>query len=124
MPLLSLAPELRLNIYDAVLQHLLEIPEQHDTYILPEEYSKKSFADYHALLLTCREINSEIKQLFLTAYVDKITLFFDDCSKLYHLVERTHVPATQGRRLHDMKILFEVPIERCSPTRTADFFAA
>lgn len=122
MTLLSLPPELRLNIYDAVLRDLVEVPEHHDTYVLPEEWPKKSFADYHALLLTCREISSEIKHLFLTAYVDKITLFFDDCSKLYHFVERTHVPAEQGRRLQDMNISLRSPYRAISAWPDAKLF--
>lgn len=52
--LLDIPSELRLRIYDFVLQPLLEVPEHYDTYVLPDEWPQTSLASYRALILSCK----------------------------------------------------------------------
>lgn len=111
MLFLDLPSEMRLAIYDAVLQPLHATPEHYDTYVFPEEWPQKSFADYHSLLLTNKQISGEVQHFFLTDYVDKVTVFFDDCLELYGFAGKLCVYSQQGKRLQAMRLSLRSPTQ-------------
>ena len=101
--LLHLPLELRLVIYDLVLQHLLVDPEHHNTYVFPTEWPTKSFARYRALLLTCKQVNMEVADLFSTKYAAEVTIYYDNVRDLRPLVEQSRMLGPD-HPLHKLKI--------------------
>ena len=89
--LLSIPAELRIEIYNLLLQHLLINPEHHDTYVLPNEWPKQDFSAYRTLHLVCKHVNREVKDLFFTKYLDNMTIYFDNALELRALMKRLRV---------------------------------
>ncbi|KAK4547049.1 hypothetical protein LTR36_001270 [Oleoguttula mirabilis] len=77
-PLLQLPSELRLLIFDALVEPLVQKPEHFDVYMLPSEWPKTELGTYTSTLLTCKQLYAEAKDHFETHYLSKITIYFYD----------------------------------------------
>jgi len=80
--LLQIPKELRLLVYDALFEPLIQRPEHFDTYVLPSEWPTIRLSPYTSLLLICRQLFSEVRPYFKSRYLARLTLYFDNVSDL------------------------------------------
>lgn len=84
--LLTMPAEVRLRIYDCVLEPLVirTMPEYY--YMFADEWRGLMLRDYHSLVVSCKLINGEVQQHFEQYYLPNTTLFFDDVVKFGRFV--------------------------------------
>ena len=81
--LLRLPKELRLTIYDTLLEPLIDQGDVPDTYAFPDEWPKIDLSAYTNLVASCKQLHSEVKAHFEKCYLPGLTIFFDNTPQLY-----------------------------------------
>lgn len=86
-PLMKLPPELRLETYHYVFIDLTENRQRPvadlSVYREPEEWPNNELSTYVNLLVTCKEVNNEVKDLWEKHYASQCCLYFWQVPKLY-----------------------------------------
>ncbi|KAK5126637.1 hypothetical protein LTR85_009571 [Meristemomyces frigidus] len=95
---LAMPKELRLQVYDELLEPLIRRPEHFDTYVLPSEWPKNDLTPYTSLLFTSRQICEEVKDYFESRYLPKIfVLYLDNLNDLYALKQKLAATAEPSK---------------------------
>ncbi|KAK5126639.1 hypothetical protein LTR85_009573 [Meristemomyces frigidus] len=108
-----LPTELRLHIYDYLLEPMLELPEHLDTYMVPSEWPKLDLNTYTSMLLTCKDLRQEWKPYFEKHFLPKLMLYFDSVTDLLDFQSKVR---KLGQSYHTLRICLS------SCTHTAGYY--
>ncbi|KAK4547062.1 hypothetical protein LTR36_001283 [Oleoguttula mirabilis] len=100
-PLLQLPAELRLAIYDAIFEPLVQQPEHMDTFVLPSEWPKIDLSTHTSILRTCHQLRSEAQAYFEKQYLPRLTLHFENLPDMHHF---TKVAAELGPAYQNVRV--------------------
>ncbi|KAK3683047.1 hypothetical protein LTR37_020611 [Vermiconidia calcicola] len=107
--LLRFPPELRLTIYDALLQPLLQRPSNLDSWAYRSDFKKLDLSPYTNLLATCTAIQRELQPHFEQNYLTALLFHFEDVPSLHLFCRKL---SKLGAAYQDVQILLRTPVVR------------